>query len=207
MARIGILGGTFNPPHLGHVALARHARSELGLSRVLMVPASRSPEKQAEADPGAERRLEMCRLLSREQPLEVCALEVERGGTSYTVDTLRYIRSRYPHDELTLIVGADVAATLPSWREPRELLGLADLAVAARAGTDRGRVLDALERVEGTAGALTPRFLDMPLQDVSSSMVRERAAAGEPIEDLVGAELARYIDEHALYDGGTGCPA
>jgi nicotinate-nucleotide adenylyltransferase len=204
LARIGILGGTFNPPHLGHVALARHARSELGLSRVLMVPASRSPQKHGETDPGPERRLEMCRLLSRDQPVEVCALELERGGTSYTVDTLRAISSRNPHDELTFIVGADVAATLPSWREPRELLELADLAVAARPGTDRGRVLEAVESVErGEPASL--RFLEMPPIDVSSSMVRERAAAGEPIEELVGAELARYIADHGLYrsDGGT----
>ena len=204
MARIGILGGTFNPPHLGHVALARHARSELGLSRVLMIPASRSPQKHGEADPGPERRLEMCRLLSRDQPVEVCALELERGGTSYTVDTLRAISSRNPHDELTFIVGADVAATLPSWREPRELLELADLAVAARPGTDRARVLEAVESVaRGEPASL--RFLEMPPIDVSSSMVRERAAAGEPIEELVGAELARYIADHGLYrsDGGA----
>jgi nicotinate-nucleotide adenylyltransferase len=203
LARIGILGGTFNPPHLGHLALARHARSELGLSRVVMIPASRSPEKQGEEDPGAERRLEMCRLLSREQPLEVCALEVERGGTSYTVDTLRAISSRNPHDELTFIVGADVAATLPSWREPRELLELADLAVAARPGTDRSRVFEALERIDGASG-VEPRFLEMPPIDVSSSIVRERAAAGEPIEELVGADLARYIAGHGLYRDGCG---
>jgi nicotinate-nucleotide adenylyltransferase len=204
LARIGILGGTFNPPHLGHVALARHARSELGLSRVLMMPASRSPQKHGEVDPGPERRLEMCRLLSSDQPVEVCALELERGGTSYTVDTVRAISSRNPHDELTLIVGADVAATLPSWREPRELLELAELAVAARPGTDRARVLEAVESVEGGEPA-SLRFLEMPPIDVSSSMVRERAAAGEPIEHLVGAELARYIADHGLYrsDGGA----
>jgi nicotinate-nucleotide adenylyltransferase len=203
LARIGILGGTFNPPHLGHVALARHACSELGLARLLMVPASRSPEKRGEEDPGAARRLEMCRLLSREAPFEVCALEVERGGTSYSVDTLRDISSRNPHDELMFIVGADVAATLPSWREPRDLLELADLVVAARPGTDRSRVLEAVERVAGRPGP-PPRFLEMPPIDVSSSMVRERAAAGEPIDDLVGAEVARYIAEHGLYRSAAG---
>jgi nicotinate-nucleotide adenylyltransferase len=133
---IGILGGTFNPPHRGHLALARHALDELGLQRLLLVPAGRSPHKPAAEDPGARRRLEMCRLIVADADgLAACPLEVQRAGPSYTVDTLRALRAAHPGARLTFVLGADIARTLPSWREPRELLALADLAVALRAGS------------------------------------------------------------------------
>jgi nicotinate-nucleotide adenylyltransferase len=139
------LGGTFNPPHRGHLALARHAKTELGLDRVLLMPANSAPHKGEESDPGPERRLEMCRLaVGGEAGLEACALEIERGGPSYTVDTLRAIKQGDPQAELTFIVGADMARTLPAWREPRALVELAGLAVAEREDTVREEVLRAL---------------------------------------------------------------
>jgi nicotinate-nucleotide adenylyltransferase len=196
-----VLGGTFNPPTLGHLAIARHARVQLGLERVVLMPAGAPPHKQVAGDPGARRRLEMCELLVRgAEGLSVCALEAERDGPSYTVDTLRSLHARDQETELTFIVGADVASTLPSWREPREILKLARLAVAARPGSDRGGVLEAVARLggEGRVG-----FLDAPLIDVSSSRVRERVAAGKPIERLVGVDVAEYVAEHGLY----GAPA
>jgi nicotinate-nucleotide adenylyltransferase len=195
---LGILGGTFNPPHLGHLAIARHALAELGLARVVLVPAGTPPHKAVADDPGPQRRLEMCRLLlDGVAGVSVCALELERDGPSYTVDTLRAIHASHPEAELTFIVGADIAGTLPAWREPEQLLELAELAVAARPGSDRDGVLDALASLGGDARV---RFLDAPLLDASSSDVRERAGAGEPIEQLVGASVAGYIAEHGLYD-------
>ncbi len=101
---------------------------------------------------------------------------------------------------MTLIVGADIASTLPSWHEPRVLLGLATLAVAARPGSDRREVLDAVSSLDA---AQRVRFLDAPLIDVSSSRARERSAAGEPIERLVGSDVAEYVAEHALYGAGA----
>ncbi len=203
---LGILGGTFNPPHLGHVAVARHALRELALERVLLVPAHTSPHKAHHVggpDPGPEHRLRMCQLaVEGVEGLCVCPIEVERGGLSYTVDTLRSIHDRNPDAELTLIVGADIASTLSSWREPAQLLELAQLAVAARAGAARQRVLDALGRVDRAS----VRFLEMPTIAVSSSLARERVARGEPIEDLVGAAVARYIDEHHLYRASGPSP-
>jgi len=199
---IGILGGTFNPPHLGHLQLAAHAREALSLQRVLLVPAHTAPHKAGEPDPGPEHRLAMCRLAARGHAgVQVCALEIERGGPSYTVDSLRSVHASHPHAELTFIVGADIASTLASWREPRQLLALADLAVAARAGTDRAAVLAAVGEVGAVAGPGTPavRFLEMPEVQVSSSQVRSRVAAGEPIEQLVGPAVAGYIAEHGLY--------
>ena len=130
----------FNPPHLGHLALARAAAGQLGLARVLLTPVLVPPHKPAKWDPGAEHRLAMCRLAIDEDPgLGVCTLELERPGPSYTVDTLRSIHESNPDAELTLIVGADMARTLDSWREPREILRLARLAVAEREGSTRQR--------------------------------------------------------------------
>jgi nicotinate-nucleotide adenylyltransferase len=221
---LGILGGTFNPPHLGHLAVARHALDELALDRVLLVPTHTAPHKSDDGaslarggrDPGPEHRLRMCQLaVEGVDGLAVCDIEVERGGLSYTVDTLRSIHANHPDAELTLIVGADIASTLSSWREPAQLLELASLAVAARAGAARRRVLDALDGIvegnDGRAGAGGPRvavkarvrFLEMPTIAVSSSLVRQRVARGEPVAELVGPAVARYIDERHLYRAGA----
>ncbi len=194
---IGILGGMFNPPHLGHLALARAAAEDLRLERVLLTPALVPPHKPAKWDPGAEHRLAMCRLAALGEPrLAVCTLELERPGPSYTVDTLKSIHASDPDAELTLIVGADMARTLGSWREPREILSLARLAVAERDGSTRKEVLDALSPLGGADRIVSLR---MPPHDVSSSQVRRRLTAGEPIDGLVGPEVARYIFEHELY--------
>jgi nicotinate-nucleotide adenylyltransferase len=192
---IGILGGTFNPPHRGHLALALNAERELGLGRVLLMPAHSAPHKGDQDDPGPQARLEMCGLAADGKAgLEVCGLELERGGPSYTVDTLRAINASDPEAELTFILGADMARTLPAWREPRALVELARLAVAEREDVGRGEVL----------GALTPlgarvRFLEMGMLEVSSSIVRERVRLGESIEDLVAPAVAEYIAAHGLY--------
>ena len=192
---IGILGGTFNPPHRGHLALAKQAKAELGLDRVLLMPAHSAPHKGDEGDPGPERRLEMCRLaVADEAGIQACGLEIERGGPSYTVDTLKAIHERNEGTKLTFIVGADMARTLPAWREPRALVELADLAVAEREDTGREEVLRALAPLGASAA-----FLKMPLIEVSSSQVRERVHAGESIEGLVEPAVARYIAEHGLY--------
>jgi nicotinate-nucleotide adenylyltransferase len=200
---VGILGGTFNPPHLGHLALARCALQSLGLQRVVLMPVHSPPHKPAAGDPGPEHRLRMCELLVRDSPsISACALEIERGGASYTVDTLTQIHASHPDAQLTLIAGADTASTLPAWREPARVLELADLAVAMRAGASSEDVIRAIE-------PLSPRhaevvFLDMPVLDASSSAARERCASGEPISDLVGVEVAGYIAAQGLYRAERG---
>jgi nicotinate-nucleotide adenylyltransferase len=187
----------FNPPHVGHLALARAAASDLGLERVLLTPVLVPPHKPDRWDPGAEHRLLMCRLVTHDDArLGVCTLELERPGPSYTVDTLRAIHASDPDAELTLIVGADVARTFGSWREPREILRLARLAVAERDGSAREEAIDALAPVGGEGRIV---FLHMPRHDVSSSLVRRRLTAGEPIDELVGADVAHYITQHELY--------
>jgi nicotinate-nucleotide adenylyltransferase len=198
VARIGILGGTFNPPHAGHLALARHAREQLGLERVLLIPACTAPNKPAGADdPGPEHRLAMCRLAIGDEPgLGVSAIEIERGGESFTVDTLRLIRESEPDWELTLILGADTARTLPGWREPARLTELAELAVAERDELDAQQVREALA---GLLPAPRMRMLRMQRIAVSSSRVRQLVAAGRPVRELVGKAVAEYITEHRLY--------
>ncbi|HEV2923639.1 MAG TPA: nicotinate-nucleotide adenylyltransferase [Solirubrobacteraceae bacterium] len=207
---VGILGGTFNPPHLGHLALARSAREELALERVLLMPAHIPPHKSAERDPGARHRLNMCRLAADGEPgVSACSLEIDRPGPSYTVDTLSAIHTSRPDAELTFIVGADVARTLPAWREPAKVLELARVAVGARRGASDREVLETVASLSRSPessgvprsdpGGAEVRFLRMPIVEVSSSIVRERVARGENVEQLVGPAVARYISEHGLY--------
>jgi nicotinate-nucleotide adenylyltransferase len=196
-ARLGILGGTFNPPHLGHLALARAALAQLGLDAVALVPSHTPPHKPASEDPGAAQRLRMCELAVADQPgLCACALEVARGGASYTVDTLDELHDLRPDIELTLILGSDVARTLPNWRSPARILDLARIAVAARAG-------EAMCTSELTA--VNPRANPTPLQlppvPISSSLVRERLAHDGEVGELVGSRIADYIARHQLYRG------
>jgi nicotinate-nucleotide adenylyltransferase len=187
----------FNPPHAGHVELARVALRELGLARVLMTPAAVPPHKPVIWDPGAEHRVQMCRIAGRDDPLiEVCTLELERPGPSYTVDTLRSIHANHPDEQLELILGADIAVTLGSWREPHEILSLARVAVAEREGVSRRQVLETLDSL-GSGERVD--FLGMPLHAISSSQVRRALTSGQSIEPLVGAGVAAYIHDHGLY--------
>jgi nicotinate-nucleotide adenylyltransferase len=198
---VGILGGTFNPPHLGHLAVARHALSELALERVILMPAGRPPHKQGELGPGGEHRLAMCEaMIDGSGSLSSCRLELEREGTSYTVDTLRAIHSSNPDVKLTFIVGADTARTLTSWREPAQLLELADIAIAEREDTERDELLKTLAPLRAESQF---RFLRMGTIDVSSSQIRTLLAEGAPVGDLVGGAVEAYITEHGLYQPGT----
>lgn len=198
MARVGILGGSFNPPHLGHLVCASEAAAQLSLDRVLLTPVATPPHKEAEQDPGPQVRLELCRLaIAGDERLAVCDLEVRRGGPSYTVDTLRELHARTPEDDLTFIVGGDIALGLASWHEPETVLGLARLAVAERSGSGRAEVRTLLAERFGEAPA--PVFFDMPRLDISSSDIRRRVAQGDPIRYLVPDDVAERIARGRLY--------
>ena len=198
MSRVGLLGGTFNPPHVGHLVCAEEARTALALDQVLLLPVHTPPHKELQADPGAEVRLELCRLAVGDAPgIDVLAHEIERGGRSYTVDTLRALHDARPEDELIFIAGADQAAGLPGWREPAAVLELADLAVAEREAWRREDVREALAGFPGAAERV--RFFSMPRVDVSSSLVRARVADGRPIRWLVPDAVVRAIAERGLY--------
>jgi nicotinate-nucleotide adenylyltransferase len=197
--KLGILGGTFNPPHVGHLVCAQEAHAQLALDRVVLMPAGQPPHKQVTADPGAEARYELCRLaVAGDERFAVSRLELDRRGRSYTVDTLKALHETSPQDELTFIVGGDMARSLPTWREPEAVLELATLAVAERAGSEREEIRGEL-RALGSAAGERVRFFDMPRIDVSSSLVRERVATGRSIRYLVPDAVAAAIAEHGWY--------
>ena len=195
--RLGILGGTFNPPHLGHLVCAQEAHRSLELDRVMLVPARIPPHKPVEHEPGPEHRLELCSLAVRDDDrFEVSDIELGRDGPSYTVDTLQELTSKASTTELFLIVGGDIAVGLPRWREPERVLDLATLAIAKRRGTARTSVQNSLDVLRGGERA---RFFEMPRIGVSSTMIRRRVRAGQPIRYLVPDRVAEYIDRHDLY--------
>ena len=198
MTAVGILGGTFNPPHLAHLVCASEARAQLALERVVLIPTGVPPHKPMEQEPGAAHRLEMCRLAAGAGRgwLTVSSIEIDRAGPSYTVDTLRQIHASQPGDELTFIVGGDMAWSLPSWREPEAILGLASVAVAERAGARREEVRT---RLDAMAGAARITYIDVPRLDISSSALRRRVREGRPLDYLVPDPVADYIEQRRLY--------
>jgi nicotinate-nucleotide adenylyltransferase len=195
--RVGLLGGTFNPPHLGHLVCAQEAFTQLGLDRVILVPVYAPPHKAVERDPGVDHRVELCRrAVAGDERFEVSRLEADVPGPSFTVDTLKRLHESSPVDDLTFIVGGDMAHALPTWHEPETVLSLATLGIAEREGVGRADITEALA---GLAGADRIRFFNMPRLDISSSLIRRRVAAGQPIRYLVPDAVAAYIDSARLY--------
>ncbi len=193
------MGGTFNPPHLGHLVCAQEAYLQLELDRVTLIPARIPPHKPVDDEPGTEHRLELSRrAIGHDDRFTVSDLEIRREGPSYTVDTLEGLHSQAPDSELFLILGGDVAAGLRGWHEPERVLSLATIAVAKRRGTARSAVDKALRSVR--CGD-TARFFQMPQIGISSTLVRRRVRAGIPIKYIVPDAVAAYIAEHDLYGG------
>ncbi|MEX2181795.1 MAG: nicotinate-nucleotide adenylyltransferase [Gemmatimonadaceae bacterium] len=187
--RLGILGGTFDPPHIGHLLLAFDALDQLALARVVLIPAARQPLKADATMTPAGHRLAMTRLLAAaDRRLEVDPVEVEREGLSFTIDTVRGYRAAHPDADLYLLMGEDTAATLPQWREAGALAGLVRIAVAGRGA--ESRALPSGFRAE----RLTPRRVDL-----SATEIRERARSGRSIRGLVPDAVADYITTHRLY--------
>ena len=195
--KLGLLGGTFNPPHLGHLVCAQEACAQLELDGVTFIPVYSPPHKEVEDEPGVEVRVELCRLaVAGDERFSVSRVEADVPGQSFTVDTLRRLHESSPADELTFIMGGDMAHALPTWHEPEAVLSLATLGVAEREGIRR---TDIMERLAGLAGADKIRFFDMPRLDISSSSIRRRVASGSPIRYLVPDPVADYIASEGLY--------
>jgi nicotinate-nucleotide adenylyltransferase len=196
-AAIGVLGSAFNPPHLGHLALAQEALWQLGLDEVVLVPTGHAPHKRIADDPGREARMEMTRLAAAEDSrFSVSALEVEREGPSYTYETLEALAKERADRKLVFVMGADAAVGLESWREPGRVVELASLAVARREGVSDPEVA-ATMRSLGCEGGAT--MLEMPQFGVSSSAVRERAKQGRPLRYLVPDAVASFVEEEGVY--------
>lgn len=198
MARLGILGGTFNPPHIAHLVCAQEALVALGLDVVVLVPAGSPPHKRVESDPGIEHRVALCdHAVAGDDRLRVSRVDADRPGPSFTVDTLRALHEREPEHELTFILGGDMALTFPQWREPEAVLELAELGVAEREGVRRTDIAERLSGLRG--GAERVRFFDMPRVDISSSLLRRRVAADRPLRYLVPEAVADYVASEGLY--------
>ena len=194
--RIGILGGTFDPIHVGHIAAARVAMECARLDRVLFIPSATPPHRgPAEAD--AAERLEMSRLaVGDETRFEVSDVEVRRGGRSFTSDTVRELKSAHPHDELFLILGWDAARLFSTWHEPDQIRADASVIVVGRPRTQAPTVADL------RAAGLDPERTVLCLggtPDISGSELRESLARGEPVGDCLPPAVERYIAEHGLY--------
>ena len=196
--RLAIFGGSFDPPHVGHLLLAEDAYDRLSLDRIAFVPAATQPLKRAGAAASAEHRMAMLRLLiGGDGRFEVSTVEIERSGVSFTVDTLAHYAERYPSAERFLLLGADVLATFAQWREPKRILQLARPVILERVGDSvpaRPTDLD-------TGVAAGSAFTHLPTRrvDVSSTEIRERVRQRKSIRGFVTESVAAYIERHGLY--------
>ena len=169
------------------------------------MPVAVPPHKEAREDPGAAARLELCRLaVAGDERFEVSSLEIDRGGASFTVDTLKELHDVEPEHDLTFIVGGDMAQSLPAWREPEAILALARLAVAEREGVRREDIVRRLDSLHDGSRVV---FFDMPRIDISSSSIRRRVAEGRPVRYLVPDAVAAAIAQQGLYRQPAGRPA
>jgi nicotinate-nucleotide adenylyltransferase len=199
--RVGILGGTFDPPHIGHLIAAADAADALALDQVLFIPTYRQPLKADSVAASPTQRLAMTQLAAEDDPrLAVSAIEIDRGGLSFTVDTLSELARRSPHDERFLLMGADVVRSFARWREPLEVMRLAELVVWQRGEELPGGVAAWLPRdPKGTPPA--HRVLEARMIDISSTEVRSRVRAGQSIHGFVPETVRTYIHEAGLYRG------
>ena len=193
--RLGIFGGTFDPPHVGHLLAASDAFEHLRLDRLVLVPAAKQPLKLGrETAPPAD-RLAMVRLTVANDPrLETDSIEVDRQGLSYTVDTLRDLAARLPAAQLFLLVGADVLTSFAQWRDPNAILELATLAVLVRREDADGSIVQPQSELVRRAAFIPTRRID-----VSSTEIRERVRAGKSIHGFVTDAVAEYISSNGLY--------
>lgn len=199
--KVGVYGGTFDPIHLGHLVVGEFARDQLGLDEVLFVPAAIPPHKQRPGITAGRMRLEMLELAIAGNPcFSASAMEIERQGVSYTVDTLKELGERRPGDDIHLILGADSLADLPRWHRAEEICARARVAVACRPGNlplDFSVLESCCDpaRIREIAG----RVIEIPLLDIASRQLRERVAVGRSIRYLVPPAVLAYIEAKRLY--------
>ena len=196
MTRLGLLGGTFDPPHFGHLVAAQEVAWRLQLDQVLFLPARQNPLKTGETGSAAEDRCQMVALAIAEDPrFELSRLDLDRPSPSYSADLLRALAT--PARELFFMVGADILPELPRWREPEAILGLARLVVVNRPGSAEPDVPGVVRSFPSADGRV--ECVRIPGVDLSSTEIRKRVRDGEPIRYLTPHAVERYIIEHRLY--------
>ncbi|KMP12711.1 hypothetical protein UR09_00435 [Candidatus Nitromaritima sp. SCGC AAA799-A02] len=217
--KIGVLGGTFDPVHLGHLGLARETFEAFDLDRVLLVPVFQSPHKKRIPTASPLHRLEMLRLaLKNDSKLEIMDVEVRRKELSYTIDTLDYIESRFPDSELFLILGRDNLPQLDSWKDAGKIMERFHILVASRPGQEQWSAKDAVLGLFGGASPYTVGGVEKDIlefrhgatgrrlvvfqiapHDISSSVIREKIAGGESVKNLLLPEVEIYIMNNQIY--------
>ncbi len=198
-ARIGILGGTFNPVHHGHLLAAECVRNALQLEKIIIIPTANPPHKNVIESTDEKQRMQMVKLACESNLFfEVSALEIERPGISYTIDTMRQLRSTYPHSTLFLILGTDALLLIKTWKHYREVLSLCTLVIVTRPGYIVDRNMDELQSITENFWDETI-FVEIPRLDISSQMIRQRIAEGKSIKYLLPAKVEEYIYENKLY--------
>lgn len=191
---VGIFGGTFDPPHFGHLIAAQDAYADLALDKVLFIPARIPPHKQHENVTSAAVRMRMIQAaIAQDERFEVSDVELERTGPSFTADTLRELRAGRPDDTFFLLLGVDQVREFETWREPRVVLENAALVMLARGGIE-----------EVPQGDIVHKTVQVTRVDVSSTLVRERVRAGRPIRYLVPSAVEKIIAQERLYTGSLG---
>jgi nicotinate-nucleotide adenylyltransferase len=201
--RVGVLGGTFDPPHIGHLIVACEARWRLRLDEVRLVPAREPPHKEGPWADAGRRAAWLERAVAGRPGLVVSRIELEREGPSYTADTLEAMAAAEPGVALWFILGADQLLELPAWRDPARIVAAARLAVVPRDGVDEAALRARAEQI--APGRVD--WVDAPRIGISSSMIRRRIAAGEPIGLLVPPEVEAALAEEGLVASpGTGSP-
>lgn len=197
---VGVLGGTFDPIHHAHLAIAEQAYEQLHLAEVLFVPAAHTVHKPTAAVTPVEHRARMIELaIADNSHFTLSRIEIERGGPSYTVDTLSQLRAERPDEELFFIVSAEAARDLPTWREPARILDLSHIAIVPRLGYETPTREWLAHHFPGRADRFS--YLDAPALGHSASDIRRRVAAGQSIRYLLPPGVEDYISRHALYTG------
>jgi nicotinate-nucleotide adenylyltransferase len=199
--RLGIFGGSFDPVHNGHLALARACQERARLDEVWFTPTAIQPLKHKGPQAADSSRIEMLRLAIADDPRwRVCTIEIDRGGFSYTVDTLRQIHEELPDADLFFLIGADALNDVAKWKEPREIFRMATPLVVHRVGQP-GPNFDQLQQL--CTAETGPQAIQMPAMEISSSEIRRRVAARESLNGLVPEPVAEFIAEHRLYCGSV----
>jgi nicotinate-nucleotide adenylyltransferase len=196
--RVGLFGGTFDPPHVGHLILASEAKSQLELTRVLWTVTPDPPHKQDQSITSLEHRLAMVKLAIQDEPsFELSDIELSRPGPHYTVDTIKLLAQENPNAQIVPIIGGDSLNDLPTWHEPGELLYAAHwVGVMRRPGEETD--LDALEQeLPGISSKV--HYVEAPLLEIASREIRERAANGKPFRYYLPESVFEYIERHHLY--------
>ncbi|MEK7263424.1 MAG: nicotinate-nucleotide adenylyltransferase [Bacteroidota bacterium] len=189
--KLGIFGGSFNPPHIGHLIIAESVREKLQLDNVIFVPAGQPPHKSSQPMLEAMLRLKLLQLAIASQPQFIIdEIELQRIGLSYSVETLQYFAKKYPHDALYFLIGADSFLELHTWKSPKEICSLATVVVMNRGG---------IEIKNETEFTRLVQFVRVPNIEISSTEIRQRVAMGKSIRYLVTPSVEEYITTHAIY--------